>query len=127
MGKKSHWSARILAVAESFDALTTRRPYKKAISPNEAIAVLKEEAGKAYDLLVVDALVRIASDLPKEAWKALPEVAETYPAPRQSISIDKDKKKGWCRLLSSRQSEELLFFKFAAAREGAISVRKNGD
>ncbi|WP_198014781.1 HD domain-containing phosphohydrolase [Hippea sp. KM1] len=35
--------ARILAIADIFDALTTTRPYRKAFSPHEAIEILKKE------------------------------------------------------------------------------------
>ena len=35
--------ARILAIADIFDALTTTRPYRKAFTPEEAIEILKKE------------------------------------------------------------------------------------
>ncbi|RPJ67697.1 MAG: response regulator [Acidobacteria bacterium] len=46
---------RILAVADSFDALTSRRPYKEAWSVEDSFAALRDLRGEAYDPQVVDA------------------------------------------------------------------------
>ena len=40
--------ARILQLADIYDALTTSRPYKRALSPEEALAVMHQEAGKGW-------------------------------------------------------------------------------
>ena len=42
-------SGRIVAIADVFDALTMKRPYKKAWSTNKAFALITEEAGKHFD------------------------------------------------------------------------------
>lgn len=47
--------ARIVAVADVFDALATERPYKKALPTPEAAAAVIAEAGKAFDPAVVAA------------------------------------------------------------------------
>src|SRR5262245_56980956 len=49
--------ARIIAVADVFDALTSRRPYKRAWSNDEAFALLRELAGVKLDAECVEALV----------------------------------------------------------------------
>jgi HD-GYP domain-containing protein (c-di-GMP phosphodiesterase class II) len=49
--------ARIIAVADVFDALTSRRPYKKAFANDEAFAMLGRLAGSHLDRDCVDALV----------------------------------------------------------------------
>jgi putative two-component system response regulator len=48
--------ARIVAVADTFDALTSDRPYRKACTPAEARRVLVEEAGSRLDSKAVAAL-----------------------------------------------------------------------
>lgn len=48
--------ARIVAVADAFDALTTQRPYRSAHSVAEATTVLHERAGTHFDPAVCDAL-----------------------------------------------------------------------
>ncbi|MGB1581533.1 MAG: HD-GYP domain-containing protein [Nevskiales bacterium] len=45
---------RITAISDVFDALTTERPYKKAWPVEEAIAEIKNEAGKHFDPALVD-------------------------------------------------------------------------
>jgi HD-GYP domain-containing protein (c-di-GMP phosphodiesterase class II) len=49
--------ARIIAVADVFDALTSRRPYKRAWSNEEAFAMLVQLAGVKLDSECVDALI----------------------------------------------------------------------
>jgi HD-GYP domain-containing protein (c-di-GMP phosphodiesterase class II) len=48
--------ARIVAVADTYDALTSDRPYRKACSQHQARRVLREEAGSRLDSRAVDAL-----------------------------------------------------------------------
>ncbi|MEO8745530.1 MAG: HD-GYP domain-containing protein [Candidatus Dormiibacterota bacterium] len=48
--------ARVVAVADTYDALTSDRPYRKARSQWEARAVVLEEAGSRLDARVVSAL-----------------------------------------------------------------------
>jgi HD-GYP domain-containing protein (c-di-GMP phosphodiesterase class II) len=47
--------ARIVAVADVFDALTSSRPYKEAWSNDRALAVLDEQSGKKFDPACVNA------------------------------------------------------------------------
>lgn len=48
-GESIPLSARIVAIADVFDALTSERPYKKAWTEEKAIALLQEEAGQHFD------------------------------------------------------------------------------
>ncbi|WP_051276447.1 bifunctional diguanylate cyclase/phosphohydrolase [Desulfovirgula thermocuniculi] len=41
--------ARIIAIADSFDAMTTNRPYRRAKTHREAIQELRKEAGRQFD------------------------------------------------------------------------------
>jgi putative two-component system response regulator len=50
--------ARILAVADTFDAMTSDRPYRKAMSIELAANEIKRNAGKQFDSEVVDAFLR---------------------------------------------------------------------
>jgi putative two-component system response regulator len=49
--------SRIVAVADMFDAMTSDRPYRKAVSPEIAIAELKRHASTQFDPQVVDAFI----------------------------------------------------------------------
>jgi diguanylate cyclase (GGDEF)-like protein/putative nucleotidyltransferase with HDIG domain len=61
--------ARILAVADAFDALTSDRPYRRAVEVAEALRVLIEGAGTQFDAEVVDALVACVRAAGEEAGK----------------------------------------------------------
>lgn len=50
--------ARIVAVADAYDAMTTIRPYRPARSPAEAVQELEDEAGRQFDPDVVIAATR---------------------------------------------------------------------
>jgi len=49
--------ARILSVADCFDAMTTHRPYQRGKTPQQAFAILGNLAGDALDPDVVDAFI----------------------------------------------------------------------
>ncbi len=51
-------AARIIAVADTFDTLTTSRPYRSALPADAALGVVAERAGSQFDPAVVDALRR---------------------------------------------------------------------
>jgi putative two-component system response regulator len=50
-------SARIVAIADVYDALTSFRPYKKAWSTEEALKLIKSEAGSHFDPNLVEKFV----------------------------------------------------------------------
>ncbi len=50
--------ASIIAVADTFDAITSHRPYRRARSQREALAVLDAERGRLLDAGAVDAFLR---------------------------------------------------------------------
>ena len=52
-------AGRIVAVADVFDALTQKRPYKEAWPVNEAIAEIDRQRGRQFDAHLVDAFMRI--------------------------------------------------------------------
>jgi len=56
-------AARLFAVADVFDALTSRRPYKEPYSFEEAMRLLELERGTHFDPAVLDAFRRIACGL----------------------------------------------------------------
>ncbi len=56
-------SARILAVADAYDAMTSDRPYRSALSQEEALRRLVDGSGTQFDPLVVEAFLKwIATD-----------------------------------------------------------------
>jgi len=55
--------ARIVAVADVYDALTSARPYKKAWNSEEAFAFLRQQRGKHFDPHLVDAFIGVQQDV----------------------------------------------------------------
>jgi response regulator RpfG family c-di-GMP phosphodiesterase len=58
-GQDIPFGARILAVADSFDAMTSDRPYRPAMTVAKAIAEIKKCSGTQFDPVVVKAFLRI--------------------------------------------------------------------
>jgi putative nucleotidyltransferase with HDIG domain len=56
--------ARILAVTDAFDAMTSDRPYGAATPVEEALAELRRCAGSQFDEVVVEAFVRVLGRTP---------------------------------------------------------------
>ncbi len=65
--EKPPMETRIIAVADAFDAMTSDRPYRKALPLHEAVRRLREGCGTQFDADVVDALLRALqlSELPR--------------------------------------------------------------
>lgn len=55
--------ARIVAVADAYDALTSDRPYREGVPEQKAIEILQEKSGTQFDPEVVQALITVASRL----------------------------------------------------------------
>ena len=51
--------ARVIAVADSFDAMTTPRPYQAAMNPEYVLEVMKRLSGTRYDATVVETLTSL--------------------------------------------------------------------
>ncbi len=71
--------ARILTIVDYYDAVTTERPYHKAMNHESAVALLKHEAGRALDPALVQTFVELLPSMAAEL-EALPE-EDHQPAP----------------------------------------------
>ena len=58
-GEAIPFSARIFAVVDQWDALTSDRPYRKAWTRENVIAYIQENAGKIYDPEIVNVFLTI--------------------------------------------------------------------
>jgi diguanylate cyclase (GGDEF)-like protein/putative nucleotidyltransferase with HDIG domain len=75
-GEEIPIGARILAIVDFFDAVTTDRPYHKAHSCETAIALLKQEAGLGFDARLVGIFIEL-----------LPRFTAEFAATRSSASL----------------------------------------
>ncbi len=62
-GESIHLYARIMTVADSYDAMTSARPYRAALPPDEAARRLRADAGTQFDPAVVQAFDQSERDL----------------------------------------------------------------
>jgi HD-GYP domain-containing protein (c-di-GMP phosphodiesterase class II) len=51
--------ARIVAVADAFNAMIARRPYRAPLSPTAAIEELKRHSGTQFDRVIVEAMIDV--------------------------------------------------------------------
>jgi HD-GYP domain-containing protein (c-di-GMP phosphodiesterase class II) len=72
-GRDIPFASRLISAADVFDTLTSERPYRKAISVDDAIRELQRSRGTQQDPSIVDAMV---AHVRREKGCALPEDAE---------------------------------------------------
>ncbi len=63
VGDAIPWGARLIGAAETYDALTTTRPYRKSLSPEEAVENMRALAGSTICPVVFEALSDVVSRL----------------------------------------------------------------
>jgi HD-GYP domain-containing protein (c-di-GMP phosphodiesterase class II) len=66
-GEEIPMAARVIACCDAFNAMTTDRPYRRAMGIDAAIEELRANAGSQFDPRVVEALIGIV-----ETWDAVP-------------------------------------------------------
>jgi HD-GYP domain-containing protein (c-di-GMP phosphodiesterase class II) len=71
------FGARVVAVADSFDAMTSDRPYRRAFSVQQAAMILRQERGRQWDPTIVDTFL---STIASQLGEATP-VASDIPVP----------------------------------------------
>jgi putative two-component system response regulator len=64
VGSRIPLAGRIVTVADVFDALTQKRPYKPAWPVGEAVAEIERQRGRQFDPDVVDAFLRVIEQQP---------------------------------------------------------------
>ena len=62
-GDKIPLGARIIALADVYQALTSNRPYRKAYSRKEALKIIKKESGTHFDPRIVTAFLQVLKNI----------------------------------------------------------------
>jgi putative nucleotidyltransferase with HDIG domain len=78
-GSKIPIGARILAVVDCFDALTSNRPYRRALSMSEALEIIDARRGTMYDPAVVDVFHQMCDSGAVTPADSIPDPADTTP------------------------------------------------
>jgi HD-GYP domain-containing protein (c-di-GMP phosphodiesterase class II) len=73
--------ARIIGVADTFDAMTTTRPYQQAMTLDYVLAKMKSMSGSRFDPLVIDAFLAAV-----EAGDVSPPNRDSQPAAQSEVS-----------------------------------------
>ena len=63
LGRAIPLVGRIVAIADVFDALTSKRPYKEALSLERSVAIIKEDTGTHFDPEITDAFLSVIDEI----------------------------------------------------------------
>jgi len=119
--------ARILAVVDCFDALTSDRPYRPRLSDEQALAILMDRRGSMYDPLIIDTFARVHAIAPREVPRNGPpsEVLNTIARSRRTVipeheaaSLDE---------ITASADEMLSVYELAQSLAGHVSISDAGD
>lgn len=91
-----HRFARIVAIADVYDALTSDRPYRRALSPSEALEFIMANGGAQFDYEMVKAFSKVIVPYPEgslvqlstDEYAVVDEVYQNYPL-RPKVKIIK--------------------------------------
>ena len=70
VGEQIPLCARIMAVADVFDALVSKRSYKTGFSFDECMAIMRSESGKAFDPILLEVFLGLEDEVRKAALAA---------------------------------------------------------
>lgn len=71
--QEQHLFSKVVALCDAYDAMTTRRPFRREIRPDKALAVLMQGRGKAYDPALTKSFVAMLGIYPMGAVVRLEE------------------------------------------------------
>src|SRR5437773_3632460 len=119
--------ARILAVVDCFDALTSDRPYRPKLSDAEALAILMDRRGSMYDPLIVDTFTRVHATAPRELPRTGPpsEVLNTIAHSRRSAQMERES--ATLDEITASADEMLSVYELAQPLAGHVSISAGGD
>jgi diguanylate cyclase (GGDEF)-like protein/putative nucleotidyltransferase with HDIG domain len=135
-GEEIPIGARILSVVDTYDAMTSARPYRRAITPEEAIQFLRTHSGKSFDPRVVGCMERryrefeaavMVSGVPE---RLVPSVASPMREAARLTGTSSQECNGEVRntsflasIVSARQEAQLLF-ELAHTLGNSLSLRE---
>ncbi len=98
-GEQIPLTARILSVVDAFDALTSDRPYRPAMSAERALEIIRSRRGKAFEPQVTDTLIEI-----------LPRIEEEFRREREAVRGSRQARRGFTRPRSLEAEQTSLTF-----------------
>ena len=125
-------AARIVAIADVFDALTSKRPYKEPFSMEKSLTIIKEGSGSHFDPDVVDAFFTIQEEILKIKKQYGEDDHQAFDIPElktllQQFNHEESYKEPPISEVQRKKSEDLINASelryrrlFEAAREGIL-------
>ena len=114
--------ARILAVVDCFDALTSDRPYRPRLSDEEALSILRERRGSMYDPLIVDTFALIHNEIHLEPTTGLPPAISLVRTARATFEISSPTNSPSLDAIAASADEMLTLYDLARALAGQVSI-----
>jgi diguanylate cyclase (GGDEF)-like protein/putative nucleotidyltransferase with HDIG domain len=120
--------ARVLAVADCYDALTSDRPYRPRLADTEALNIVRDRRGTMYDPLVVDTFMRVhtslapSSEIVEESSHGLSAITRGLKTPDR-ISPTADRFED----ISASTEEMLVLYDLARSLTGRFDLADAGD
>jgi putative nucleotidyltransferase with HDIG domain len=87
-GEQIPFGARVLAVVDCFDAVTSDRPYRRKMSDVQGIDILRARRGTMYDPRIVDAFIGLIPALREEDRRADPPPSADTSTPEEEADAD---------------------------------------
>jgi diguanylate cyclase (GGDEF)-like protein/putative nucleotidyltransferase with HDIG domain len=114
--------ARILAIVDCFDALTSDRPYRPRLPDSEALRIVMDRRGTMYDPLIVDTFVRVHKELalpsdPYESQETAPSNENKTGSRAAAPRLDD---------IAAGADEMLTMYELVSALAGQVSVNDLG-
>jgi HD-GYP domain-containing protein (c-di-GMP phosphodiesterase class II) len=87
LGEEIPLPARIVFCCDAYSAMTTNRPYRKAMSREDAVAELRGNAGSQFEPRIVDALIRVLDETEEQAESYSDAVRAVLAAGQQQATV----------------------------------------
>lgn len=92
-GEEIPVGARIIALADAYQALTSNRPYRKSYSKADAIRIIRKESGTRFDPKVVKVFLALSKDLKVPGETKKQKAVKRVPAVKRSAAKARPKKR----------------------------------
>jgi diguanylate cyclase (GGDEF)-like protein/putative nucleotidyltransferase with HDIG domain len=119
--------ARILAVVDCFDALTSDRPYRPKLADAEALQILLDRRGSMYDPLVVDTFRNVYGDIKTQEDDAQAGSSGLNEIARSAMPSPDSTQAGRLDDIAAGSEEMLALYDLARALGGRTSLADAGD
>jgi diguanylate cyclase (GGDEF)-like protein/putative nucleotidyltransferase with HDIG domain len=117
-GEEIHIGARIIATADVFDALTSDRPYRKAMAYDEALEYLKRQSGTHFDPAVVNSLMAVR----EECERRIQAMSDGAPEALGQVNLPKKISDEVMRQIARANSEFFAMYDVSQSLRGPMRL-----